>query len=169
MIKQPTLDYFYQTVGFHFEVYFFWPEQPRDGMDARFQSVSGLDVQIETETIKEGGENRFEHRVPGRAKYSDIVLKRGLLSPKSNSAITKWFNDAVSMYQFYDNGKLLKPIKPVNLDIILLNEEHHALMKWEVYHAWPKNWKIGELNAERSEVLIETLELNHNGFQFVGV
>jgi len=40
-------------------------------------------------------------------------------------------------------------------------------MKWVVIHAWPKNWKLGEFNAERSEVLIETLELNYNRFEFV--
>ena len=39
-------------------------------------------------------------------------------------------------------------------------------MKGKIMHAWPKNWKIGELNAERGEVLIETLELNYNYFEF---
>ncbi len=40
-------------------------------------------------------------------------------------------------------------------------------MKWEIIHAWPKKWKFGELNAERSEVLVETIEFNYNFFKFV--
>ena len=31
---------------------------------------------------------------------------------------------------------------------------------------WPKGWKMGELNAEKGEILIETLELNYNRFEF---
>ena len=61
------------------------------------------------------------------------------------------------------------PVQPINLEIQLLNEKHEALMKWNVIHAWPKAWKFGELNAEKSEVLIETLELNYNRFEFIKV
>ena len=57
-------------------------------------------------------------------------------------------------------------IEPINLDIVLLNENHEPLMKWKVIHAWPVSWKFGELNAEKSEVLLETLELNYNRFEF---
>ena len=39
-------------------------------------------------------------------------------------------------------------------------------MYWKIIHAWPKNWKIGEMNAEKSEVFIETLELNYNRYEF---
>ena len=152
----------YQTVGFHFAVTFNGlGQRSMDNIDARFQSVSGLDVQMDTETVKEGGENRFEHVLPTRRRYSDLVLKRGLLSPPSSStngalSITEWYKWA------FDDFIVL----PVDLDIVLLNENHQPLMKWKVIHAWPKNWKMGELNAERSEVLIETLEMNYNRFEF---
>ncbi len=148
-----TVDYSYQTVGFHFRVSI--PDG--EGVDARFQSVAGLEVQFDTENIKEGGENRFEHVLPVRKKYPDLVLKRGLVSPSGLSELTKWFNETF--------GETIS-IKTKNLDIELLNENHEPIMKWRVIHAWPKNWKIGELNAEKSEVLIETLELNYNRFVF---
>ena len=147
---------FYQTVGFHFAVSFHGLQANEKSLDARFQSVAGLDVQWDTETIKEGGENHFEHVLPLRRKYADLVLKRGLMNPKDSSVLTKWFKDA------YDNYNIV----PVELDVLLLNDNHDALMKWKIIHAWPKNWKIGELNAERGEVLIETLELNYNYFEF---
>ena len=144
---------FYQTVGFHFMVSF--AELGGNQNDIRFQSVTGLDVQIETDTIKEAGENRFEHVVPVRTKYSDLVLKRGVLHP-GQSDITKWCKKAFDEMSF----------KPINLTVELLNELHEPLMVWKVIHAWPKSWKIGEMNAERGEVLIETFELNYNYFTF---
>ncbi len=141
---------FYQTVNFHFKVAF------RDNIDVRFQSVTGLDATIDTETVREGGENRFEHVIPTRRKYGPLVLKRGLLSP-SQSAITRWLKQA------FDNERIV----PMDtLQIILLNESHNALMQWTVNNVWPRSWKLGELNAETGAILIETLELNYNRLIF---
>ena len=44
--------------------------------EQRFQDVSGLSFEIETETFVEGGENRFEYKLPKRIKYPNLVLKR---------------------------------------------------------------------------------------------
>ncbi len=144
----------YQMVGFHFMVTFHDLEGNKD-LDVRFQSVSGLDVQMDTETWKEGGENHFEHIIPGRSKFSStLTLKRGLIKPKS-SGLTDW---CINTF----NHLKIKPLPLVSVE--LLNPEHLVLIKWDVQHVWPKSWKIAELNAERSEVLIETLELNFNRF-----
>jgi len=148
----------HQIVGFHFRVYFMnLPTTASKEVDARFQSVTGLDVQIEKEALKEGGENRFEHALPGRRKYTGLTLKRGILTPKE-SGLTSWCQDA---FQNMD----IKPIDTVNIE--LLNENHNILMQWQLSHVWPVSWKIGELNAEKSEVLIETLELNYNRYKLV--
>ena len=156
------LDQFYQTVGFHFAVEFIGLGQTNQSIDARFQSVSGLDVQMQTETIREGGENRFEHLIPTRRNYSNLVLKRGLLSPASASAVTAWCKHAFDQLFL----EVVQPIQPIDMVVNLLNEEHNVLMMWEIKHAWPVKWSFGELNAERSEVLIETLELHYNRFTF---
>ncbi|HRN57333.1 MAG TPA: phage tail protein, partial [Agriterribacter sp.] len=142
-------DHFYQTVNFHFRVEFVREAQ---ALDISFQSVTGLDSTLDTETVKEGGENRFEHVIPVRRRYGPLILKRGVLTP-AESGITKWFN------QVFDDEKVT-PIPTVHIK--LLNEEHQPLMHWTVNNVWPRSWKIGELNAERGEVLIETLELNYN-------
>lgn len=147
--KTRNADNFYQTVNFHFSVEFVREAQ---ALDISFQSVTGLDSTLETETIKEGGENRFEHVVPVRRRYGPLTLKRGLLTP-SESGITKWFKEV------FDN-QIVVPIPTVHIK--LLNEEHQPLMQWTINNVWPRSWKIGELNAERGEVLIETLELNYN-------
>src|SRR5688500_16371249 len=90
---------YYQTTNFHFRVQFNAPTSrkqsdamkklPSNEFDIRFQSVAGLDSTLDTETVKEGGENRFEHVVPVRRKYGPLILKRGLLTP-GESALTGW-------------------------------------------------------------------------------
>lgn len=149
-----TVPSFYQMVGFHFLVTF--EELPgARNEDVMFQSVGGLDVQFDTESWKEGGENHFEHTLPTRSKFSStLTLKRGVLKP-GQSGLTDWCLKSFIHLQ-------VVPLKTVTVQ--LLDENHHTLLKWTLAHVWPKSWKIAEFNAERSEVLIETMELNFNRF-----
>ncbi len=151
---------YYPPVNFHFAVHFGASSLnlKKDsfqlaGEGISFQSVSGLSVQIQTENIKEGGENRFEHVVPSRTKYSDLVLKRGLVY--GNSKMLDWLKNAFENLIF----------EPMDMQVHMLNENHEALVTWDIFHAWPKNWKFDEFNAEQGKVFIETLELSYNTFR----
>lgn len=140
----------YPPVGFHFRVVF--TGIGKSDIDSRFQSVSGLNMELDTESKKEGGENRYEHVMPVRAKYPILVLKRGLV--KDSDLLTKWCSDAFQ--------SLI--INPVDLTISLLNEAHEPLMTWNVKHAWPKKWSHSDLNAEQTALAIETFELQYQYF-----
>jgi phage tail-like protein len=142
--------FYYPPPGFHFKVEFIGVQSGED--DNLFQSVSGLNVSLQTETIKEGGENRFEHIIPSRSKYTDLVLKRGLLK---DSGVIEWCRAAIENFEF----------KPITVIVHLLDENHGTLVKWELTHAWPKKWSVADMNAEQSAVLIETIELNYNFFR----
>jgi phage tail-like protein len=136
----------YPPLGFHFKVEF-----TNLKSEIEFQSVSGLTVELDTEDIAEGGENRFKHRLPVRTRYSKLVLKRGLLT---DSSLIKWCREAVEGFE----------ISPTDITISLLNEEHEPLMTWNVVHAYPVKWSMGDFNAEQSQVVIETIELVYNYF-----
>lgn len=146
---------YYPPVSFHFKVEFSFKEElhgvAANENDIMFQSVSGLTAEMQTETIKEGGENRFEHELPVRTKFSTLVLKRGVVI---DSSLIKW---CLNSFQNLE-------IRPVDLEIKLLNEEHDPLMTWSVKQAWPKKWSVEDLNAIDSKVLIESLELRYQNF-----
>ena len=148
--KNPDKTYEYPYVGFHFRVHF---EGYSEKQDVSFQSVKGLEVQLDIETIKEGGVNTYEHTVPVRAKYSALTLERGILNP-GQSQILNWCKAAFFDFNF----------TPINLQVQLLDATHEPLMTWKVRHVLPKSWKIKDLNAQQGEVLIETLELSYNAF-----
>lgn len=140
----------YPPVAFHFRVDF-------DGLqglsetDAYFQDVSGLSVELQVETRKEGGENRFLHSLPGRANYGSITLKRGFLQ---GSTLLDWCKAA------FEN----LDIQPVNLWIILLDENHQALQTFHVINAWPKKWSVSDFSAQESKIVLETFELAYQYF-----
>ena len=141
------IDY-YPPWGFYYKVEF---SVGKNKNDVRFQSVSGLSVEYEYEEYKEGGENRFVHKLPVRTKYADLVLKRGMLT---DSEVIKW-----CLAAFRD-----RDFKPSDIDIILMNEKGDPLRTWSITHAIPKKWTVSDLNANENALVIETLELTYQYF-----
>ncbi len=140
-------------VGFHFKVEFDVPQAT--DRDVRFRDVSGLSMELEEQVYNEGGENRFSHRLPVRAKYPDLVLKRGMFI---DTGLRGWILDAVQNLV----------VRPVTVWVTLLNSEHQPLQTHTVVGAWPKKWVISDFGAESSEVVIETLELAYQYFRVDG-
>ncbi len=147
-------------VGFHFKVEFTGIQAKKN--DHQFQSVSGLSIDLETEEIAEGGVNGFKHRIPVRTKFSNLVLKRGMLL---DSGVIKWCREALEDFKF----------KPIDLTVSLLvkdgKEEGKSTSKplqtWNISHAYPVKWNVGDFNAEENKLVIETLELSFNYFKIV--
>lgn len=140
----------YPLTGFHFLVVFeILPQLPND---ARFQDITGLSVDVNTDTYNEGGENRFVHSLPTRTKYSDLVLKRGFTL---TSGVTAWCQDTIENFNF----------KPTNLLISLLNEQHAPVSSWYVVNAFPIKYDISGLNAEQSQIVIESITLRYDYYR----
>ncbi|WP_341487022.1 phage tail protein [Pararhizobium sp. A13] len=142
---------YYPPWGFYYKVEFLLGSGRPPTDDARFQTVSGLSVEYDYESFKEGGENRFEHKLPVRTKYADMVLKRGMLV---NSSVIKWFLAAFRDREF----------SPADLNVILMNETGDPLRVWNVAHAIPKKWLVSDFNANESSVVVETMELTYRYF-----
>ncbi len=137
--------------SFHFSVEF----QGVSGLksnDVKFQDVSGLIAELGVEEIKSGGENRFSHRLPTRARYQNLVLKRGMLT---DSGLIKWFTDAVENFSF----------TPATIVIKLLDPDHQPLQSWTFIKAWPVKWSISEFKANENTVVVETIELAYQYFR----
>ena len=137
--------------SFHFKVEFQGVSGASNN-DVRFQDVSGLNAELGIEEVKSGGENRFSHRLPTRAKYSNLVLKRGMLI---DSALIKWFNDAVESFSF----------SPATIIVKLLDKDHQPLQTWSFMKAWPVKWSISEFKATENAVVVETIELAYQYFK----
>lgn len=145
---------YYPPWGFHYKVEF---SISKETNDVRFQSVSGLSVEYDMEEYKEGGENRFTHKLPVRTKYADMVLKRGMLTGPTvleGNSVIRWFLDA-----FRDRTFLAGDV-----NVILMNERSEPLRTWKVAHAVPKKWTVSDFNANESSLVIETLELSYRYF-----
>ncbi len=141
---------YYPPAGFHFRVEFL--DLDVNENDMRFQEVSGLSAELGVEDFQEGGENRFIHRLPARTKYSNLILKRGLLT---DSKLIDWCVNAIENFEF----------KPCTVNVTLLNENHEPLSETLSFtKAWPVKWAVSDFKAQENAIVIETLELAYNYF-----
>ena len=135
--------------SFHFSVIFLGLGP---NIEIGFQSVSGLSATIETETIGEGGENRFKHQLPTGVSFQNLTLKRSL---RISSTVTAWCEDAIEKFIF----------KPTDLLVVLHNELHLPLYTWKVVNAYPVSWSVSDFDAESSALAIESLELKYQYYE----
>jgi len=140
----------YPAVGFHFSVNF--DVSGASGTDTRFQDVSGISSDMQVKEVKEGGENRFSHKLPVRANYSNLILKRGLFT---NSGVIEWVRKAIENMD----------IEPASVTVSLLNENHEPLHTYAFVNCWPKKWEVSNFKADDNSVVVETLELAYQYFK----
>ncbi len=137
-------------VSFHFRVKIYGFDSDKN--DIRFQDCGGITAEIGVEELVSGGENRFAYRLPTRAKYGNLVLKRGLLK---DSKLIDWFKNAIENFEF----------KPATVEVSLLNEEHNPVSHWIFNQAYPVKWVISDFSATGNSLVVETIELAYQNFE----
>jgi len=110
----------------------------------------GLSVEFDVKEVKEGGNNAFIHRLPGRAKYQNIKLSRPL--DKSTTDVAKWLATVA--------GSLARS----TAKIAVLDTLGHEVASWSLVGVYPAKWTGPTLDVGQNQVATESLELVHNGF-----
>ena len=96
----------------------------------RFSEVRGLQVEIEVESFREGGENGFEHKFPGRMSWPDLTLRGGMTRSDN---LFRWMQQS-SGEGFEGNGNKLTRSTAA---ITILDQQGTRLRSWEVEDAFP--------------------------------
>lgn len=137
----------YPMPAFHFSVSF------QDLAETSFQEVSGLSSEVEVETVREGGENRFSHQLPKAVGHGKLVVKRGVF-PKA-SPLYKWCEAVLG-------GCFTQPITTRQVVVSLMDGENEPCMTWTLSNVYPVKWEIGEFNSTKNEVAVESITFCYN-------
>lgn len=117
-----------------------------DGIaSSRFLECTGLGSEVAVIEYREGGDPTAVRKLPGRASFSDITLKRGITESRD---LYDWHRSLLQGQIDRRNGK-----------IILLDDGGAEVVRWVFREAWPRKWEGPELNAMNNEVAIETFVL----------
>ncbi len=144
------------VLGFRFGVFFFVGGLIPNPLDIRFQKVSGLSATVDTQTLREGGQNLYTHKLPQSITYNNLVLERGMVV---GSPLNIEFNIAMSLFKFF----------PSNVLVTVFNEEMAPLAGWLFIKAYPVRWATSDLNANDKTMIIDTFELAYTRMQMVRI
>jgi phage tail-like protein len=126
---------------------------------AAFSEVSGLEMTMDVEEYSAGGINDHALKFPGRIKWSNLIMRRGVLAkrdPIDGSDLWTWF-------QGYLDGR---GVRKDGL-IILCDENRNPRLTWSFRRGLPLKWTGPQLNAGQSQVAIEAVEIAHEGLTLV--
>ena len=140
----------YPLPAFHFRVGF---ALTRGMADTSFQEVTGIGSEMGTEEVKEGGENRYVHRLPVSMKHPQLELKRGIATMASPLLV--WCRSVLE-------GDFAAPIVPMVMTVFLLNQYNIPVRVWTFDNAYPVNWEVEAFGSDKNEVAIEKIVLSYN-------
>ena len=112
---------------------------------AGFSEVSGLDLTTDPIEYRNGDEDNTVRKLPGLKKFSNITLKRGYTQSKD---LWNWRKQVMDGKTERQSGSIL-----------LKDESHTPVMRWNFRFGWPTKWTGPSFNAKNNEVAIETLEI----------
>lgn len=124
-----------------------------------FQECSGLEVEMDVQEYQEGGRNDGVIRRVGRAKYGNIVLKRGMFHSKENQLARElwdWLQGIVS-------GR--RPVARYDGAIEVKTRSGDVVATWIFDRGLPTKISGPQLNAKTGDVAIEELHIAHEGLR----
>ena len=115
-----------------------------------FSECSGLTAEGDAVDYREGTDLQPNVRkLVGLRKYTNITLKRGYTRDR---ALWQWHGNIV-------NGR---PDRR-DVTIVLLNEAHQPVLRWQADNAWISKIEGPSLKASGNEIAMESVELVHEG------
>jgi phage tail-like protein len=134
-------------VGFHYGI------EVQGTVSGYFTECSGIGSEnelIEHKVVDEKGRESIQ-KIPGRLKWQDITLKRGITS---NMDIWNWRDQIVE-------GKVDDARK--NGSIVMFDQAGDEVARWNFENAWPLKVSGPSMKADSNEFGIEELVITHEG------
>lgn len=111
-----------------------------------FQKVDGLESEIEVTEYREGGYNATR-KLPGIEKTGTVTLEKGAFKDKT---LFNWFRQSLT------NPNFRKTIVITEQDRLGVDRR-----SWTLYEAWVSKITNPSLDANASEVAVESVEVQY--------
>lgn len=129
--------------------------------DGGFQECAGLEVSMDVQELQEGGRNDGIIQQVGRAKYTNLILKRGMFYGEDEQIqreLWEWLQNVVS-------GK--RPVTRYDGVIEVKTQSGDTVATWVFERGLPAKISGPQLNAKTGDIAIEELHIAHQGLRLV--
>ncbi len=116
-----------------------------------FSEVSGLDAEVQPIDYRNGDEDFVARKLPGLKRFSNIVLKRGLIG---NLDLFKWLNTA-----------MIGAVDRREGAIILRDEQRNEVMRWKFTRGWATKLTGPSFKGDGNAIAVESLEIAHESLE----
>jgi phage tail-like protein len=135
---------------------------------AACRKISGLTGSVEVVKFRAGtNTSTVDEMLPGRVSYEAITVEAGITD---DAAFKTWATQLLRHQRTAGSG-VAEPDFRRDVTIVIYdidNSPNRPVKKFELYNAWVSKFTaLSELAADANEVLIETLEIQHEGFSEV--
>jgi phage tail-like protein len=129
--------------------------------DGAFQECSGLEIEQDVQEIVPGGDNARVVKRVGRAKYPNLVLKRGMFFAGGavNADLWTWIQSVVNN---------VRPVPRYDGTIEVMDVGEVVVATWTFSRGLPARIRGPTLNAQTGEIAIEELHIAHEGLRLGG-
>ena len=123
---------------------------------AKFTEASGIDNETELVEYRELGKGGtvYTHMVPGKSKWGQVTLKRGIVSDNS---LWEWRQKVL-------DGSMVDARVDATL-VGYASDNTTIIVAYSLHNCWPLKYQGPSFNAKGSETGIETLTLAHEGME----
>lgn len=126
-----------------------------DIQTAAFSEATIPDSTTDPVDYREGTDPTSQRKLSGLTKYGNVTLKKGI-------------TDSMNLYDWRKSVEETGATKArKNISLILIDEEGSDKARWDIVSAWPTKYDSSDFSAKGNEVLIETLEIVHEGVKRV--
>ena len=122
-----------------------------------FSKVSGLNAEVEVIEYREGGDTTTNRKFPGQTQFGNVTLERGITT---DSDLVDWIN---SIFDPTGGPNQATEIARHDVTIAVKDKQGNIQREFKLTNAFPASREIADLDAGANEILIETLELAHEG------
>jgi len=132
-----------------------------------FTSVSGLKDTTEAVDYREGTDPARPRKLPGQTTYDNVILARGLTT---NADLLNWreqvkvasLGKGLSNEGLGDASSIRKTVT-ISLGDYFMENSGTPAFGWILDAAWPISLEASEFSGDGNDVVIETMELAHEG------
>jgi phage tail-like protein len=118
-----------------------------------FNRVELPEAVVDEVAYRSGNDKTNESRKqPGLAKYSHLVLTRGLLA-------------STDLWDWWKQARQGQPNVDRTVVVTLLDEERSPVWTWQFRNAFPVNYRTTPLDAGRSDIVVEELTLTFDSME----
>jgi phage tail-like protein len=115
-----------------------------------FVRAKGISREVKHESYREGGVNDYEHKLVTQVSYPPLVLERGLALEQ----LWKWALEVAD-----------GDVKRRTIWVRVQDEAGNKGWSWQLDYAFPVKWSSADLDANSSQVIMESVEFAHHGLR----